>query len=129
VECGVVVVVETGGGEVPRALVINGSNAQPRFVTDAEHEWEVHIQRVTNQPAEVIQNAWTIFQQVYTTQGAVTGNKARALVLVSLLYSNRLLHGTDRVNEEYLLKNLSIPNRTMNKAFTQMAAVTLPLPN
>lgn len=59
--------------------------------------------------------------------GGMTGTRARALVLVSLLYSTRLLHGTNPENEQYLLERLAVPTRVMNRAFTQMAAITLPI--
>jgi hypothetical protein len=89
---------------------------------------------VEQQPEEVLQNARNIFQRAYAQHGPLSGNKAKALVLVSLLYSNRLLHGANapggqrrwlpatKNNEEYLLRHLSIPTRIMNKAFTQMAS-------
>ena len=96
---------------------------------ESEHarmEWDRHTKGIIHQPTEVMHHAWLIFQQVFQTQGCVSGVKARALVLVSLLYSGRLLHGSNRGNEEYLLKSLQTPTRVMNKAFTQMATVTLP---
>ena len=68
--------------------------------------------RIVGQPAEVMLNAWQIFQRVYR-HGCVSGTKARALVLVSLLYSSRLLHGSNRENEAYLLKQLVTPTRIM----------------
>ena len=77
----------------------------------ARIEWKNHIVRVTDQPQEVLQQAWHIFKQVYDLNGSVSGVKARALVLVSLLYSSRLLHGSNRTNEEYLLRVLATPFR------------------
>ena len=92
----------------------------------ARREWDQHVRCVMDdQPVEMLHHAWAIFQRVYATQGAVSGKKARALVLVSLLYSSRLLHGDNRTIEEGLLRRLAIPTRIMNKAFSQMAAVTL----
>jgi hypothetical protein len=82
---------------------------------------------VLHPPCSYIQPcAWVIFQKVFHATGSVTGSKARALVLVSLLYASGLLHGSNGANEEYLLKTLHTPTRIMNKAFTQMASVTLP---
>jgi hypothetical protein len=112
----------------PLDVVDAAAGAMPVSETPAaRQEWERHVSTVEDQPFEVIQHAWVIFQQVYVRRGAVSGNKARALVLVSLLYSNRLLHGSNHGNEEYLIRRLAISTRNMNKAFTQMASVTLPL--
>jgi hypothetical protein len=62
---------------------------------------------------------------VYEQQGPISGCKARAVILVSLLYSNRLLYGNNKANEEYLIQRLNIPTRAMNRAFGSLAAVTL----
>lgn len=75
---------------------------------------------VVTSGSRVITCIGVIFQRAFAVQGSVSGNKARALVLVCLLYSSRLLHGSNRSNEEYLLKVLATPTRIMNKAFTQM---------
>ena len=105
-------------------------NQVPVPQEQARTEWQNHITQVTDQPQEVMQHAWHIFKQVYDLNGSVSGVKARALVLVSLLYSSRLLHGSNRTNEEYLLRVLATPfrarhmhalvaTRVMNKAFTR----------
>ena len=43
----------------------------------ARLEWDKHVHGVSDQPAEVMQHAWVIFQRVYALRGAVGGNKAR----------------------------------------------------
>lgn len=84
-----------------------------------------HIVDIHDQPVEVLQHAYGIFRRVYDHHGPVTGGKARALILVSLLYSGRLLHGNNKTNEEYLIRQLNIPTRIMNRAFSLLASVTL----
>lgn len=88
-------------------------------------EWRRHIGIIQDQPNEVIHNAYRIFRLVYEQQGPISGCKARAIMLVSLLYSSRLLHGNNKANEEYLLRTFCIPTRVMNRAFGSLAAVTL----
>lgn len=88
-------------------------------------EWRRHIGVIQDQPSEVVHNAFRIFRLVYEQQGPISGCKARAIILVSLLYSNRLLYGNNKSNEEYLLRKLCIPTRVMNRAFGSLAAVTL----
>lgn len=118
VDCGVVtaaVIGDAGPGyhgrghrPVPRPLAPTTAATQT-----PSREWELHVRRVdgvssrlverrgsTNQPPEVVHNAKEIFIRVCQTRGAVTGDKARALVLVSLLYSSRLLHGANPRNED-----------------------------
>lgn len=90
-------------------------------------EWERHVDGLTDQALEVMQGAYAIFARVYQQQGAVSGVKARALVLVALLYSSRTLHGSNEANEKHLLRRMPVPTRIMNKAITQMASVTLPV--
>ena len=80
-----------------------------------------------DQPREVIDRAFDIFQHAYLIQ-PITGNKARALILVSLLYTNRLMHGNNKRNEEHLIGQLQIPTRIMNRAFTSLASVIHTLP-
>ena len=132
--------VPAGHGRWPTRLATACPAEPVRDTPAARVEWEKHVHEVTDQPLEVMQHAWAIFQQVYSLRGAVSGNKAKALVLVSLLYSNRLLHGSNVRNEEYLVRHLAITikpsltkcasvseglitTRSMNKAFTQMASV------
>jgi hypothetical protein len=88
-------------------------------------EWRRHINVIQNQPNEVVHNAYRIFRLVYEQQGPISGSKARAIMLVSLLYSNRLLYGNNKANEEYLLRTFGVPTRMMNRAFGSLAAVTL----
>ena len=90
-------------------------------------EWERHVAGLTDQALEVMQSAYAIFARVYQQQGAVSGVKARALVLVALLYCSRSLHGGNLANEAHLLKSMPVPVRTMNKAVTLLATVTLPV--
>lgn len=86
------------------------------------HEWHTHAAAIRDQPQEVMDRAFDIFRRVYEQQ-PVTGNKARALILVGLLYASRLLHGSNPHNEQYLLGSLRIPTRVMNKAFSSLATV------
>lgn len=88
-------------------------------------EWRRHTGIINNQPNEVIHSAYRSFRMVYEQQGPISGCKARAVILVSLLYSNRLLYGNNKANEEYLIQQLNIPTRAMNRAFGSLAAVTL----
>ena len=99
----------------PSSTIVTGAEAVPA----ARQEWDTHTRALQDQPSEVLQNAWVIFQRVYSVGGAVSGVKARALVLVSLLYSSRLLHGANSCNEESSLKRLATPSRIMNKAVTE----------
>jgi hypothetical protein len=154
--CGVVVasVNNPGEGRGPVSVKMPAPIHDPLgdVIPDSEQartEWDHHTTGIIHQPLEVMQHAWVIFQQVFGSNGSVSGVKAKALVLVSLLYSSRLLHGSNKGNEEYLLKCLQTrvvsrgtcftygvmvlyttllqtPTRVMNKAFTQMATVTLP---
>jgi hypothetical protein len=80
---------------------------------------------VSNQPNEVMLSAYHTFQLVHQQQGPVSGCKACAVILVSLLYSNRLLYGNNTPNEKYLIQQFNIPTRAMNRAFGSLAAVTL----
>ena len=125
--CGLVVstINHAAEGRGPVAMKAPG-DASLVVLEQARQEWEQQVGKVVDQPREVLQHAWLIFQRVYESNGVVSGAKARALVLVSLLYCNRLLHGSNGSNEEYLLKTLSTPTRVMNKAFTLMASVALP---
>lgn len=96
--------------------------AGPSSPPSSLQEWLLHVQCLQDQPQEVLERAYDIFRRVYDQQ-PIVGNKARALILVSLLYSSRLLYGNNRRNEEYLLCKLGISSRVMNKAFTSLAAV------
>lgn len=100
-----------------------------QLVLHCEQEWQAHVAHIKDQPREVLDRAFDIFRRAYEVQ-PMSGNKARALILVSLLYTSRLLHGNNLRNEEYLLCHLHIPTRVMNKAFTSLASVihTLPSP-
>lgn len=139
-ECGVVVepdsatpvalgalVTETGSR---RAAVTQGLSLTAAAVLppDAcEIEWRTHLTGVADQPKEVIDSAFTAFRRAYARQ-PVSGAKARALVLVALLWAARRLHGNDTGNERYLLRRLQTPSRHMNKAFGVLAAaVTTPV--
>ena len=140
-DCGLVMTLVNQPAEERGPVSVKVSAPPESNVADpceqARMEWNQHTTSITGQPEEVMQHAWFIFQsgpvcnapciqQVFQSQGSVSGVKAKALVLVSLLYSSRLLHGSNRSNEEYLLRCLQTPTRIMNKAFTQMATVTLP---
>lgn len=131
-DCGSIVAAAHGVPELSHRAppVLHHSVETPPPVADsdaaARREFDEHVRPVVaDQPREVLHHAWGIFQRVFMTQGMVTGKRARALVLVSLLYSSRLLHGDNPAFEEVLLQRLAIPTRAMNKAFTMMAAVTL----
>ena len=87
-------------------------------------EWQVHLRNVHDQPKEVVDSAFSVFQQAYAQQ-PVTGTKARALVLVSLLWASRRLHGDNQTNERYLLAQLNTPTRLMNKAFSILASAVI----
>lgn len=78
-------------------------------------------------PKEVLDGAYTVFEQVFV-QHPLTGTKARALALVSLLWASRRLHGNNSCNEKYLLSALQTPTRLMNKAFSSLASVIRPEP-
>ena len=93
------------------------------------HDQDSLTKNVQHQPVEVMQHAWELFQQTYGQHGAVSGCKSKALALVSLLYSSRLLHGAHKANEEYLLKQLATSTRVMNRAFTQMASAAIAIAN
>lgn len=103
--------------------------AEMQLALHCQQEWQSHIAHIEHQPREVLDRAYDIFRRSYEMQ-PMSGNKARALILVSLLYISRLLHGNNVRNEEYLLSQLRIPTRIMNKAFTSLASVihTLPIP-
>lgn len=92
-------------------------------------EWDNHVANLRDQAQEVLQNAYRIFARVHRTHrgAALTGARARALVLVALLYSSRRLYGSDRANEEVLLRHFPTPQRLVNGALTQMAAVVTEL--
>lgn len=47
-------------------------------------------------------------------------------MLVSLLWASRRLYGGNTSNEKYLLAKLQVPTRSMNKAFTILAANVQP---
>ena len=94
---------------------------------------------VRDQPREVVDGAFGAFERAYTKQ-PVTGPKARALVLVALLWASRhpspqkkgclgfapRLHGNNAHNEKYLLSRLHTAPRMMNKAFTTLARAVQP---
>lgn len=88
----------------------------------AAHEWALHTTGLTDQPKEVMDGAFDIFQRTYQ-QHPVTGPRARALTLMALLWATRRLHGTNSSNERYLLTELHTPTRLMNRAFSTLAAV------
>ena len=94
-------------------------------VATCVQEWKRHTADINNQPNEVMHSAYHTFQLVHQQQGPVSGCKARAVILVSLLYSNRLLYGNNTPNEKYLIQRFNIPTRAMNRAFGSLAAVTL----
>lgn len=71
-------------------------------------EWHIHIAPLRDQPKEVLDGAYTVFEQVFQ-QHPLTGTKARALALVSLLWASRRLHGNNSCNEKYLLSVLQTP--------------------
>lgn len=79
-------------------------------------EWSLHIRNIQDQPKEVVDGALEALQKAYHTQ-PVTGGKARALVLVSLLWASRRLHGNNQCNDKYLFTQLKISPKLINKAF------------
>ena len=100
-------------------------NGSPTDLAVCFQEWKRHTADISNQPNEVMHSAYHTFQLVHQQQGPVSGCKARAVILVSLLYSNRLLYGNNTPNEKYLIQRFNIPTRAMNRAFGSLAAVTL----
>jgi hypothetical protein len=133
----------------PDPSLVGGTGSAAEIA--AHLEWERHAAALSDQPVEVLQEARQIFVRVYIQQGAhgrrrrqqqptlpiffpslppppgapLLGIKARALVRVALLHCVRKLYGTDRPNEERLIGRFPVPARALNKAFHQMAAVTL----
>lgn len=89
-------------------------------------EWNQHTGSLSDQAVEVLQGAQQIFERVYLQQGAMTVTKAKALIRVALLYCSRRLFGADRANEERIIQHFPVSTSLLNRAFTQMAAVTLP---
>lgn len=117
--------VETGSYRPP---VSNGITDTAEVVLAPDiclQEWNAHITRLKDQPKEVLDSAYAVFQLAFAQQ-PMSGVKARALILVSLLWSSRRLHGNNQSNEKYLLARLTAPARLMNKAFGTLAAVIKP---
>lgn len=89
----------------------------------AWEEWHQQTNEVVlEQPAEILRKARELFSLVYTKHGTVAGQKARALVLVCMLYElRRTSEGQDIASEEAcLIRSLAVPTRSMNKAFTSL---------
>jgi hypothetical protein len=77
---------EAADADAPAAEAdAGGPTAAAAALASCRPEWEAHIARVHDQPLEVVRAAFGIFAKVFHHQGAVSGTKARALVLVSLL--------------------------------------------
>lgn len=133
-DCGYIMasaVPNEGGGRAGCVLSIPvpaTANAEAAGIALARKEWDAHTNDVHEQPAEVMQHAFQLFSQAYANAGgpsAVGGNRAKALVLQSgnffglgaavclqcLLYSLRLLHGSDAKNEAYVVRALAVPIR------------------
>lgn len=93
-------------------------------VDDCTAEWNLHTQRLRDQHPEVMASAFDAFRRVYVEQDhGLTGNKARAVALVALLWATRRVYGNSAVNERYLIQELEVPTRAMNRAFSTLAAV------
>lgn len=116
---------ETGSRRpaVTGGLTLTAAAVQPPHAS--MQEWQIHTRCIQDQPKEVMDAAADAFGRAYDQQ-PVTGTKARALALVSLLWATRRLHGSNRCNEHHLLTRLHTPTRLMNKAFSTLAAVITP---
>ena len=75
--------------------------------TISSSEWLIHTRNLVDQPDEVMARARAVFHEVLQKHGLVSGVKARALVLVALLFIGRNLHGNNTRNEAYLMRTLS----------------------
>lgn len=137
-ECGIIVGPEASSPPAVAALATETASRRPPVTgninmvsasvlpNDAcSQEWHVHIAPLRDQPKEVLDGAFAVFEQVFQQQ-PLTGTKARALALVSLLWASRRLHGNNSCNEKYLLSALQTPTRMMNKAFSTLASVIRP---
>lgn len=88
-------------------------------------EWIGHIRGLREQPKEVVDGALEVFRLAYARR-PVTGPRARALALVSLLWASRRLHGNNPSSERVLLARLRTSTRLMNRAFSVLAGVIQP---
>lgn len=112
-ECGLVLSHVNGGVEAGPPVCNREECAQePDAITTASaHAWLVQTVGLTDQSPEVMKQALSIFQCVYAQHVGVTGTKARALALVSILYTSRRLYGNNARNELFLIEKLKVPTR------------------
>ena len=116
---------ETGSRRAPvtNGIVLTVEAAVP---PDAcLQEWFGHVRGLREQPKEVVDAALEVFRLAYSRR-PVTGPRARALALVSLLWASRRLHGNNPSSERVLLARLHTSTRLMNRAFSVLAGVIQP---
>ena len=95
----------------PVTNAVGSEDDQRRNLSPALTERLLHVRELCDQPKEVLDAAQRVFCDAYQQQ-SVTGTKARALVLVALLWASRCLHGNNPSNEQYLLIGVRAENRT-----------------